>query len=385
MRLVYVVRTFPKVSETFVVREVRELLERGVDVTVWSLTLRRGGARHRRRPRRHAVRARPVARAFAAALLRTGPRVVPALGWALGWALRERDWRQLAALPYAAWLARQLPPGAHVHAHFANAPATVALLAARLGGTRFSFTGHAKDMFVATSRRFLAEKVRAAHAVVVGTEFARAYVRETAPGAGVTLVRNGLDAAELAGAPEQPRADKTVVAVGRLVEKKGLDTLVAAAALLPGVAVRIVGDGPLRADLERQIETLEVADRVHLLGARDAAGVRAELAAATVFALPCRVDAQGDVDSGPLAILEAMAARTPVISTPVGGIAEVVVDGASGLLVPPGDAPALAAAIDRLLSDANLRASLARGGREVVERDSLAAGVDRLLGVYGLR
>ena len=341
MRLAYVVRGFPKTSETFVLREVRELVARGCDVTVFSL-LRpdpseppAAGAEEALRVTRYPERADLLR-----ALARTPPhRSLPALAWAAAWAAHERNWRHLAAVAYAAWIARAIEPGTHVHAHFANVPATVALLAARLRGTSWSFTGHANDMFVATTRRFLARKVSGARVAVVGTEYSRAYVRAAAPSqaAKVALIRNGLDAAELAPAAGGAREPRTVVAVGRLVEKKGIDTLVAAAALLrdrgEDVLVRVVGDGPQRAALERQVTEASLGDRVALLGARAAPVVRSELAGATVFALPCRVDREGDVDSGPLAIIEAMAQGTPVVSTPVGGIAEVVRDGDSGLLV----------------------------------------------------
>lgn len=396
--LVYVVKQFPKTSETFVLREVRELLRRGVDLTVWSLMTPDAGepaptdADDALRATRYVPAGRARLAAFARAALSTDPRrLLPAVGWALAWSVHEREWRVLGALPYAVWLARRIPPGAHVHAHFANVPATVALLVARLRGTSWSFTGHANDIVVSTSRRFLGHKVRAARAAVVGTEFARAHVREAAGGDGarVVLVRNGLEAAELEPAPVNGRAPRTVVCVGRLVEKKGVDTLVEAAALLRDrgepADVRVVGDGPLREELERLVAARGVEERVRLLGARTAPEVRDELARATAFALPCRIASSGDVDSGPLAIVEAMAQRTPVVTTPVGGIAEVVHDGESGLLVAPDDPQALAAALSRVLGDAELRDRLAAGGRAVAERDALEPNVDRLLDVFAGR
>ena len=396
MRVVYIVRQFPRTSETFVLREVRELARRGIDVTVWSLLPPDPGeppaadAGDALRVTRYAPAGGARTRAFAGALLRTRPRrLLAAAGWAAAWSAHERDWRHLAAVPYAAWIARRVPPGAHVHAHFANIPATVALLVGRLAGTRWSFTGHANDMFVGTSRRLLAHKVRAASVAVVGTAFAQAHVRRVAGpdhADRVVLVRNGLDASELVAARVPERDPRGIVAVGRLVEKKGLDTLVSATAALVGrgheVTVRIVGEGPLRGPLERQVAALGLGGRVHLLGARDAATVRRELAGATVFALPCRVDAQGDVDTAPLAIVEAMAQRAAVVTTPVGGITEMVRDGDSGLLVAPDDPEALATAIARLLDDDALREQVVAGALAVVDEFALAPNVDRLLELF---
>ena len=403
MKVVYVLRQFPRTSETFVLREVRELARRGVDIDAWSLLPTDGGeppaadAEEALRVTRYAPsgssRVPALALAFGRLAVTEPRRLLAALGWALAWSAHERDWRHLAALLYAAWLAPRIPAEAHVHAHFANVPATVALLLGRLRGVSWSFTGHANDMFVGTSRRMLAHKVQAASVAVVGTEFARRYVRAVAgpaSAAKVMLVRNGLDAAELAPDGDRPRAPRTLCCVGRLVEKKGVDTLIDAAAILrdrgEDVTVRVVGDGPLREVLEARARARGVDDCVHLLGARDARAVRDELAAASAFALPCRRDSSGDVDSGPLVIVEAMARRTPVITTRVGGIPETVVDGVSGILVEPDDPEGLADAISRVLADPELRARLGEGGRAIAERDALAPNLDSLLaGFAGAR
>jgi len=392
VRIVYVLREFPKLSETFVLREVAELVRRGEDVAVWSL--------------RPASRTEPVAGAQevlgVTAYVPSGPRgalvlagatvttarrapraFAGALAFALRWSARERDPRHLAALPFAAFLSGKLPREAHLHAHFANAPTTVALLTARLGGQTFSFTGHARDVFVVTSPAFLAAKVAEARFMAVVSEWT---VRKLAPVVGPALtsrlqvVRNGLRLIPRHALAPRPEPG-LVVSVGRLVPKKGMDTLVRALALLPEARCAVIGSGPQADELAALARSLGVADRVELLGARAQPEVRALLARASAFALPCRRDAEGDEDNVPLSILEAMEQALPVVSTPIAGIPEVVGPD-TGVLVPPDDADALAAALRGLLADEDHRRRLGEGGRAAVERYDVAESVARLVALF---
>ena len=161
-----------------------------------------------------------------------------------------------------------------------------------------------------------------------------------------------------------------VLAVARLVEKKGLATLIRAAALLQlrGVdfRVRIAGEGPEWARLQRLAHELAVADRVVFLGPLTEDEVWAEYRRASVFALPCEVLPNGDRDGLPNVIVEAMARGLPVVSTTLAGVREAVAHGESGLLVAPGDAAGLAVALERLLTDPELRAELGAGARRCV-------------------
>ena len=163
-----------------------------------------------------------------------------------------------------------------------------------------------------------------------------------------------------------PSASKLVLAVGRLVEKKGLGTLVEAAAGLGGTHVTIAGEGDLRARLAGQISV--TAAPVTLAGGLDRKEVAAALALADVVAVPSVVDRAGNVDGLPNVLLEAMAAGRAVVASRVAGIPDVIVDGVNGLLVPPGDASALRAALGRLLGDEGLRAALGGAARETVVR-----------------
>jgi glycosyltransferase involved in cell wall biosynthesis len=162
----------------------------------------------------------------------------------------------------------------------------------------------------------------------------------------------------------------SVVSVARLGPTKGLEILIDAAAELARSArcfrVEILGDGPLRADLEARVRALGVEDRVRLEGPVSREGVARTLAGATVFALPCTVVGAGRHDGLPVAILEAMAAGLPVVTTPVGGIPEAIVSGKNGRLVQPGDSRALRLALAELLDDHALRARLGAAGRKTV-------------------
>jgi glycosyltransferase involved in cell wall biosynthesis len=399
MRIVYIVRRFPKLSETFVLNEVREVLRQGDEVTVVSLA--EPHADEPRHPGAEAVlprtvygprgeaRVRRLALAGARALLRRPRRAWPALAWAARAALRERTTGHLKQFGEAAWLLSRLPADVdHVHAHFAHAPATAALLLARLLGRPFSFTAHANDIYTLTTPQLLRAKIAEARFVATVSDATHADVAQAAPAddrAKVVVVRNGIDRRRFAPRAEEPRGAPVVLCVSRLVEKKGVDTLIEACARLAarGVDLRleVMGDGPLRGALEERARALGVAGRVALLGNVDQAAVLAGYRRASVLALACRHAESGDRDGLPVALVEAMAAGLPVVSTPISGIPEVVRDGESGLLVAPDDADALAGAIGRVLADADFRARLARGARaatDAYDERATVAGLRRL-------
>jgi len=382
MRVVYVLDRFPALSETWVVGELRELLRTGDDVLVLARSpgddvpipddLRR---RIVHPPRRRSELARAVLRAV---VTRPG-RTLPALVWALRARPRERG--VLRAFGEATALCPRVEPGDHLHAHFAHNSASLALLLGRLTGRPFSFTGHAYDVLVATPPALLRRKIGAARFTVAVSEWSRArlaHVARPEDRTKVVVVRNGVDVGEPARAGDRDAAARPLVlTVARLVDKKGIDLAVQACALLRARGVEhrwvVAGDGPLRERLEAQARELGVEDTLTLAGALAPHAIRDHLSAAAVFALPCRVAADGDQDVLPAAIVEALAAGVPVVSTPVGGIPEL---GPGALLVPSDDAAALAEALAGLLGDAGRRAELAKRGRraalEYDVRDSVA-------------
>jgi glycosyltransferase involved in cell wall biosynthesis len=398
VNLVYVMRRFPKTSETFILHEIREILRQGDRVTICSLR-----QPYPDEPRHAGVaelaplityvpdgRTRRVSlfAAAASAVLRSPRRALPALAWAIRGARRQRRLSLLKEFGEAAWLSPRIPPDAdHIHAHFAHGPASVALLLSRLTGLPFSFTAHANDIFQLELPPLLRAKVAEASFAVTESEHTRAHLAGFArPGdrGKLVVVHNGVDLARFAPRSADPSAVPVLLSVSRLVEKKGVDTLFDACRRLAddGITVRceVIGDGPVRAELVRRAHELGVSDRVELLGNRDDDAVLAALRRASVFTLACRQAQDGDRDCLPVAILEALACGLPVVTTRISGIPEVVDDGRSGLLV-PSDAPdALAAAIERVLRDRALRDRLGRGGRRAVE-----AGFDERRTVAQLR
>ena len=157
------------------------------------------------------------------------------------------------------------------------------------------------------------------------------------------------------------------MSVGRLVAFKGFDDLIDACAELARRRIDfvcdIIGDGPLRETLQAKIEQLDLSSRVNLLGSLSQGAVLEKLQAADIFALASTTDAQGATDVFPTVILEAMASARPVVSTRLAGIPELVVDGQTGMLAPPGDSTALAHALEQLLRDPELRLRFGHAGR----------------------
>jgi glycosyltransferase involved in cell wall biosynthesis len=263
----------------------------------------------------------------------------------------------------------------HLHAPFASDAATVARLGARLGGVSYSFTARAKDIFhESVQPSDLRKKLRDASGVVTVSDYHLDYLRQTyGPLAShVQRIYNGLDLGEFTFQTPRERPRK-IVAIGRLVEKKGFSDLIDACALLAGkgcsFSCRIVGNGPLKAELSAQVERLGLQGHVALVGPRPQREVIEEVQTAAALAAPCIVCQDGDRDGLPNVIQEALALGTPVISTDVTGIPEVVRDGETGLLVPQHDPPALAAALERLLSDTALRVELATRARRFMEAE----------------
>jgi glycosyltransferase involved in cell wall biosynthesis len=403
VNLVYVVKRFPKFSETFVLHEIQELRAQGEQVTVCSLQrpypedpqhegsgevvattlyLPRGTRRFAR-----------LLLASLAALAIAPARAWPALGWCLGWDLRERRLDQLKRFGEATYLRTRIPVDAeHIHAHFAHGPASVALLLSRLTGRPFSFTGHAKDIFQIVRPELLGAKAREARLVVTVSEYTREHVARTlarSERTKVVVVRNGIDRERFHARECEPDGAPLLLSVSRLVRKKGLDTLLDACAMIAArghqFRCEVLGEGPLRAKLEKRARALGVADRVAFVGSRDDCAVRAAYEQATVFVLPCRRTPKGDQDGLPVSLVEAMAVGVPVVTTPVSGIPELVRDGESGLLVSPDDPAGLAAAVERLLSQRELRTRVVAGAWEAAKEYDLTTCVGRLRALFSAR
>lgn len=384
LRVVYFVSLFPCWSETFIVREIDALIARGIDVRIVSLrppseALVQEDARALA-ARAHHPPALPAQLAIAAIEAMRAPL---ATGAALAEAVRALWRRPVEAIKTVGALVRtlsvmpvlrRLAPD-HLHAHWATYPSTAAMFASRRLAVPFSFTAHAHDLF--RHDHLLARKVERAAFSVVISEFNRRFLRErvgpVAEQAPVRVVHCGLPTAFVPFRPVTPGpAGCRLVSVGRLDPIKGFEHLVDACAELRRrgrpVDTVIVGDGPLRGALQARIDAAGLGDRVRLAGAQPQPQVQQALADADVFVLPSVVTPEGDRDGIPVALMEAMARGVPVVSTTVSGIPELVGDRREGRLVPPGDAVALADAIEEQLDDRVQAARMALAARERVER-----------------
>lgn len=373
-RLVYVVERFPQQSQTFIQNEVRELTRLRVLPRVVALYPVRG-ADQTATDLAHDVlpSAWRAKRRLAAALLRLLLRHPVGLIRAVVVAARRPTRLQLHALAKAILLLDLLgngPPPARIHAHFARASASTAMLAAAALRCRFSFTAHAVDIFVHPFD--VDRKLRAADVAITVCEYNRRWMAGRWPGAGVIeVVPCGVHPEQFRRSSSYRRQPFTVVAVGRLVPKKGFDVLVEACARLVAdgidVRCRIVGDGPERGRLLALVDARGLGDRVEVGAFLSPPEVRGVLEDATVFCLPCVVAPDGDRDSQPVVVKEAMAMELPVVVTEEVGLPEVVDDGV-GRLVPPGDPEALAAALADLHAapEADLR-RVGRAGRRRIE------------------
>jgi glycosyltransferase involved in cell wall biosynthesis len=252
----------------------------------------------------------------------------------------------------------------------ANTPTTIAMYAAAQLGVPFSFTGHANDLFV--HRSLLGQKLRRCKFVACISRWHQDLYREILPVSDEKLpvVRCGVNTSRAVAAMHPRTGPIRVVSVGRLVPKKGFDVLIDALAQLPAEPAwtcRIIGDGPERNNLRSLINSHGLQERITLTGPASNDQVLAALDEADMFALPCRVDPQtGDKDGIPVVLMEAMAAGRPVISGDLPAIRELVMPMETGMLVEPGSAGSLAAALSLMMSDNALRCRLAEQGRQHV-------------------
>src|SRR5207248_112200 len=263
----------------------------------------------------------------------------------------------------------------HVHVHFANRAAHTAMFLKAISGIPFSVTAHGQDFMKDLGNDDLLREIcAAAEFVAAETDYSRDLLRQRCPDSRIHRVYNGMDLTRFPARHDEMPGDTVprIVSIGRLVAFKGFEYLIDACAELArrglNFTCEIIGDGPLRGDLEARIRKLNLSDRVHLLGSLSQGAVLEKLGAANIFALTSVTDAQGASDVFPTVIIEAMAAARPVVSTHLAGIPESVVDGETGLLVPPEDTMALAEALGRLIQDAKLRLHYGRAGRERIEQ-----------------
>jgi glycosyltransferase involved in cell wall biosynthesis len=386
--IAFVLKGYPRLSETFIAQEIRALEQRGLDIRLFALRRPTDPAVH---PVHREIRA-PVA--YLPEYLHEQPfrvfrgwrkaRRLP--GWCWAWRLFRADLRRdisrnrLRRFGQAMVLAAELPPDVSwLHAHFLHTPASVVRYAARLLELPWSASAHAKDVWTSPAWD-LSEKINEARWVVTCTKSNARYLATLAPAADrVTLIYHGLDLDRFPPPAERRRprdgadpADPVVLlSVGRAVAKKGLGCLLSALALLPAdLAWSFVhiGGGPLLKELKRQATRLGIAERVEWRGALPQEDVLQAYRAADLFVLACRIAEDGDRDGLPNVLMEAQSQGLPCVSTEISAIPELIINGETGILVPADDTEALSRALDRLIRSPEDRERLGRAGMRRVRR-----------------
>jgi colanic acid/amylovoran biosynthesis glycosyltransferase len=396
-RIGYVLKRFPRLSETFVAAELIELERQGEQLAVFAVSGSEESMRHAfveelraavvylpHRPAREPIR---VARALTRMLRRDARGWLEAARYSL-WPPRRKGLRRLLQ---ATVLREEMERADidHAHAHFATAAARLANLAWRMGGPSYSVTAHAKDIYHEEVRvEHLRDKLGSARFVAAVSSAGRDHLDALLGLDGkLAVVPNSVDMRRLGPARAGSGEPGLVLAVARLVEKKGLYDLIEACALLrrrPAAAaprLEVVGGGPLLGGLREAAERLGVNAR--FFGPLPQEQVLGCYTRAAVYCLPCVVAGSGDRDGLPTSVLEAMALGVPVVTTAVSGLPEAVIDGETGLVVPQHDPEALAAAIERILNDGELAGRLAaRARRHVEKRFALERSAARLRSLF---
>jgi glycosyltransferase involved in cell wall biosynthesis len=373
----YLLKKFPRLSETFILNEILQQEALGADVVILSRKTPDDEPKHPALDGLHApIEVLPSTTGLDpwSILFAEGPEGTELLE-RLGPIVRDlgpyghpRFGKLVAEALYLCGLVRELGIN-HIHTHFATDSAVVAHLLHRLGGPTYSITAHAKDIYRSTiNPEFLSR-------MVAGSEFTTTVCQANLEHLQTFLdadaqpklrkLFNGINLTEFLP-PEEPRQEDVILSVGRLVEKKGFDVLIRAmvgiARQRPQVQCVIVGDGEERENLEALIGELDIGSHVQLTGALHQGHVQAHMQSATVFALPCRIGEDGNRDALPTVLLEALATGLPCVSTPVTGIPEILDHGKAGRIVPIDDVEQLQADLLELLGDADQRSMIARAG-----------------------
>ncbi|HSP46348.1 MAG TPA: glycosyltransferase, partial [Chthoniobacterales bacterium] len=382
MRLGYLYSRYPVLSQTFCDMEMLELERRGFELVLGSIHPPLTTIRHPHAGRLEA----PVHYAPPSTIVRLWEERARDEGrWPQ--TLVEAHERKYGTTVKAPTRARNASYFAelfrahgveHFHVHFANRAAHTALFLKAMSGIRFSVTAHGQDFMADLGNdELLREICDEAEFVAVETEYSRALMQARCPNAATKIHRvyNGMDLTNfLEATPKKASTGRPIeiLSVGRLVAFKGFEYLIEACEQLRRRSVQfhceIIGDGPLREKLQKQIAELRLGEQITLAGALPQDCVLEKLRAADIFALASTTDDNGASDIFPTVILEAMASARPVVSTTLAGIPESVVDKETGLLVPAGETGFLADALETLGRDGELRARYGAAGRARVEQ-----------------
>jgi glycosyltransferase involved in cell wall biosynthesis len=399
-----ILKGFPRISETFISNEILLLENLGFPIHLFSMRQPRENFTHQSVTRIQAgvdylpetlLKPLPHLMFHNCLLAAQRPQAYAgAFKIAVQRFLRTRKVATLKHLFQAGYLVHHLLPGhkiAHLHAHFAHSPASVAMFASLLSGLSFSFTAHAKDIYTSDPRQLRDKLVRARFAVTC-TEYNRRYLQQLPGGSRspIHCIYHGIDTQLFSSGPADfSIAEKPyrILTVARLIPKKGLPTVYRALKILSAKGIpfvhTLIGDGEDRAKVLSIIKELDLNGQTRWLGTQPHDEVLKHYKRAHLFVLGCEVAADGDRDGIPNVLLESMAMGVPVVATHISAIPEIVDTGKTGLLVGPGQPRQLAQAMLRMLTDIELRSRVIPAARQRVLQDfDNKALVMRLADIY---
>lgn len=402
----YILKGYPRISETFISNEILRLEQLGFDIVIFAMRKPRESFHHQSVKEIGAeVHYLPthLYRNFLAlllpniALLCSSPRrYMRALKFACRRFARNKNQATFKHLLQAGFLVNRLghlpTPKTinHLHGHFAHSPTSVTMFASLLSGLPYSFTAHAKDIYT-SNREQLREKIEAARFVVTCTRYNARYLEDIAGSAATPIycIYHGidLDLFSADGARRSCSPPYALLTVARLTEKKGLPVLYQALAHLQKRGVlfnhTLIGDGDDRDKILQCIDQLGLAERCRWIGTQTHEQVLDHFRRSDLFILSCQVAANGDRDGIPNVLVESLAMGVPAVSTEVSAIPELIEDGETGLLVPPSAADRLAEATLRLLEETELRRQvIAKGQASVAEKFDNSRNIVDLAHIY---
>ncbi len=396
----YIVSRFPKISETFILREILALEDRNFRVELFPMVVVREERIH---PEAHRLnKAAHRVGYFSIAIVKAQfhwfqrKPVTYFLLWAeviAGHIFSPKFLiRSLALLPKAAWMAQQaqvLGCG-HMHAHFATHAALAGHVVHKLTGIPYSFTAHAHDIYV--ERPMLGRKMKAANFIVTISQFNRIYLQKLFgqdAASKTRVIHCGVDTESYSPMPSRSSKDgvSRLVCIASLEEYKGHVYLVKACSLLARQGLRfrcgLIGGGVLERKLKELVHAEGLTDHIHFHGRLPQAEVREILAVSDLLVLPSVITSRGKMEGLPVVLMEAMALETPVVTTGISGIPELVRHEKTGILVPEKDVEALAAGIRRQLENPEQAAAMARAGRRlVIQEFDLRKNADEIAALF---
>lgn len=395
MKIAYVLNVFPLISERWLVNEISELMENDHEIRVIALERSKDKVFHKGVSSKNLLSKTHFFREFSFHSLLTR-KIFYTLLFFLK--LIREDFTGFLFNPRGrirpnlriAYSCAFIPDCDIIHAHFATESATLAMELSKILDKPFTFTVHAYDIFKKKNieDELLPEKLAYADKIISISEYNKKYLLER-----FNLPPEKIEVIYLGAKPERYKSLKKkgsvnhIITISRLVEKKGLLTLIEAFSLLDEWKIdfhsTIIGEGPLKSELSTSIKKHGLSQKVSLIGSVIDEKVDPLLASASIFVLPCIKAKDGDMDGIPVVLMEAMSSGLPVVSTNISGIPELVEDGVAGYLVPPNNPTELAKAIKRLLDNPPLRTKMGeKGAEKIVHEFNVKTNVKRLMNLW---